>query len=269
MKKISILGCGWLGLPLAKKLVSEGYEVKGSTTSGDKLEQIRSVGVSPYLLRLTKDTEVDTGFLDSDILILNIPPSKYKHSDFLASLKNLKSQVESSSISRVIYISSTSVYPSNNREVTEGDADYIPTSRSGIVMLETEDIWRESSAFDYFVVRFAGLFGPDRNPGRFLSGKETNGGKNPVNMIHLHDCIGVIEVLLKQSQWNDTFNACSPHHPTRYDFYEHASRKLGIEPPVFSEPHYTEHKIVNSDKLIRLLSYRFQKEHLIEALETL
>ena len=35
---ITILGCGWLGLPLAQTLVKEGYSVKGSTTTEDKLE---------------------------------------------------------------------------------------------------------------------------------------------------------------------------------------------------------------------------------------
>ena len=37
MTKISILGCGWLGLPLAKAIVENGFSVKGSTTSSEKI----------------------------------------------------------------------------------------------------------------------------------------------------------------------------------------------------------------------------------------
>ena len=33
MTKVAILGCGWLGLPLAIKLLKSGYHVNGSTTS--------------------------------------------------------------------------------------------------------------------------------------------------------------------------------------------------------------------------------------------
>ncbi len=33
----SILGCGWLGKPLAVSLLDEGFNVKGSTTSEEKL----------------------------------------------------------------------------------------------------------------------------------------------------------------------------------------------------------------------------------------
>ena len=40
-KIIGILGCGWLGLPLAKELVEEGYIVRGSTTQASKLDKIK------------------------------------------------------------------------------------------------------------------------------------------------------------------------------------------------------------------------------------
>ena len=39
-KKVSVLGCGWYGLALAKKLISLGYDVKGSTTSEAKLDTL-------------------------------------------------------------------------------------------------------------------------------------------------------------------------------------------------------------------------------------
>ena len=36
--KIGIIGCGWLGLPLAKELISNNHKVKGSTTTEEKLK---------------------------------------------------------------------------------------------------------------------------------------------------------------------------------------------------------------------------------------
>ena len=266
MKKVSVLGCGWLGLPLAARLAKSGYEVKGSTTSEEKMTRISSVGVAPFLVRLSIDGTIDPTFLDADVLILNIPPSRNSHEDFLAILQHLRTQVEESPIRQVLYGSSTSVYPSNNNEVTEDDADYTATSRSGIVLLETEDIWRNRAAFDHMIVRFAGLFGPERNPGRFLSGRNTNGGENPVNMIHLDDCIGIIGRLLQQTNWNDTFNACSPHHPTRKAFYQQASEHMGIASPVFEDPQVTPHKVVNAEKLISTLSYQFIRDNLFDAI---
>ena len=40
--EISIMGCGWLGLPLAAQLVKAGYNVKGSTTTPEKLEVLQA-----------------------------------------------------------------------------------------------------------------------------------------------------------------------------------------------------------------------------------
>ena len=51
-KKIAILGCGWLGLPLATSLLSKGYEVKGSTTSESKLDVLKNAGISPFQIQL-------------------------------------------------------------------------------------------------------------------------------------------------------------------------------------------------------------------------
>ena len=261
------MGCGWLGLPLAAKLVSAGYEVNGSTTSLQKFDKIKSAGVTPYLAKLDPDATIDPDFLEADAIVINVPPGRNSHAQFLAGLQNLMKQVESSPIKKVIYVSSTSVYPSNNREVIEADASYLSSSRSGVILLETEDVWRNNDSFDHIILRFAGLFGPGRNPGRFLAGRKTNGGQNPVNMIHLDDCIAIIIRLLQNGQWNESYNACTPHHPSREAFYHEASKFLGVSPPIFEQPDITPHKIVNADKLINHLSYQFMHEDLLQAIQ--
>ena len=79
--KISILGCGWLGLPLAEKLIETGYEVKGSTTSENKLDILQSHKIEPFLVTLSEDkiTGTISEFLnESEILIIDIPPGLRK-----------------------------------------------------------------------------------------------------------------------------------------------------------------------------------------------
>ena len=53
MKTISLLGCGWLGLPLAKQLIEKGYTVKGTTTTEDRMSVLECAGVVPYLPALS------------------------------------------------------------------------------------------------------------------------------------------------------------------------------------------------------------------------
>ena len=52
MQKISILGCGWLGIPLAEALIKNGFSVSGSTTSIEKISLLQNLDVEPFLLSI-------------------------------------------------------------------------------------------------------------------------------------------------------------------------------------------------------------------------
>src|SRR5690606_31098427 len=74
---ISVMGCGWLGLPLADALVRSGHRVNGSTTSEPKLETLRQAGINPFQVNLSDpqlDQQVLEDFLEAEVLVLNIPP---------------------------------------------------------------------------------------------------------------------------------------------------------------------------------------------------
>ena len=79
---ISILGCGWLGLPLAQTLLGRGYIVKGSTTREEKLATLEERGITPYLIRFSPQINDDyqADFFDSEVLIVNIPPKTQRGS---------------------------------------------------------------------------------------------------------------------------------------------------------------------------------------------
>ena len=77
MNKISILGCGWLGFPLAKSLHSKGYEVKGSTTSESKLDVLKNAGILPFQIQLEENQiigNIEDFLKETDILVIDIPP---------------------------------------------------------------------------------------------------------------------------------------------------------------------------------------------------
>ena len=73
MTKISILGCGWLGLPLAKALLVKGFSVNGSTTSQEKLSILQNAGINPFLIQLDSKSvsgTIETFLQESTILVL-------------------------------------------------------------------------------------------------------------------------------------------------------------------------------------------------------
>jgi GNAT superfamily N-acetyltransferase len=105
---ISLLGCGWLGFPLAQRLIENKFSIKGTTTSKGKLLQLKKANIEGYLLNLDDLDSLDKGFLDSILLIIAIPSKDHE------GFKQLINNIEKSSIKKVIFISSNSVYPSNN-----------------------------------------------------------------------------------------------------------------------------------------------------------
>lgn len=278
-KTISILGCGWLGLPLGESLARHGFRVKGSSTSPGRLDAIRGAGIEPFLLSLDPELSGDRPeeFLEADVLVVNIPPGRRREDVETYHPRQIRALVAAierarerrggdvrSDVPFVIFVSSTSVYPDRVGIVREDDAGdslvSTPPTASGRALLAAESILRNNPAFQTSVVRFGGLIGGDRNPARFLAGKRDVADPDaPVNLIHRDDCIGLLMRLIEKNIRGETFNACCDVHPTKREFYTAEAKKLGLPPPTFVEGSAGSAggKIVSSEKIKRVLGYEF------------
>jgi nucleoside-diphosphate-sugar epimerase len=257
MERINIVGAGWLGMPLGAELVRMGYEVTGTTTSKEKLELIKAAGMKAKVFDSNKADESEYQKVTKcDLLIVTAPPhgGEAVYGDFL---RKLTQAALGNGVRKVIYTSATSVYPEKNSIVVEEDAEMIVSSHSGIRLLAMENIFRETFESAAIIIRFGGLFGPDRNPARWLSGRQNvAGSESPVNMIHLDDCIGIIKTVVQKEDWGQTYNAVAPNHPTRREFYARACLASGNEPPQWSNE-AKPWKKVSSEKLTNDLGYSF------------
>ena len=280
-RKISILGIGWLGFPLAKKLIEIGYEVKGSTTSESKLEILTSNNIQPFQIELSEKEikgNIDAFLNDSEFLIIDIPPKLRNNpkEDFVEKIKLLIAEIEKSTVKKVLFVSSTSVY-ADTFPITKIDESSIPNSdsESGKQLLQTEKLLLSNKHFQTTILRFGGLIGEDRNPIKFLAGKTNIENPDaPINLIHQEDCIGIITELLNQVQnkkehgqsqsnnllINSVFNAVTPHHPTRKEYFQQKAKNSNLALPIFAKNQESKGKIISSTKIETVLNYRFKKE---------
>ena len=260
-KKISILGCGWLGFPLAKRLLKNGWQVKGSTTTLQKIMLLQNAGIDAFLILADAETTFPDAFFESDVLFINVPPSrKSGQSGYLEKMRHLLLAIENTKVRKVVFISSTSVYGDVCREVTETG----PTVPSELA--QAEMLFLSAKNLQTTVIRFGGLFGPDRNPGRFFKDKNSiPNGLAPVNLIHLQDCLSLIEAILNQPE-TGIYNAVAPSHPTKKEFYSKAILKMGLAAPEFLDEK-TDWKIVSPQKIIKDFDYRFQYPDLMKCLD--
>jgi nucleoside-diphosphate-sugar epimerase len=272
MTQISILGCGWLGLPLAKALLENNFLVKGSTTSVEKLSVLENAKIQPYLIQLSEDKIAGSfaEFLEnSKILIIDIPPKLRgsRKENFVSKFKNLIPFLENSTIENVLFVSSTSVYGEENLVVTEETLTN-PETESGKQLVEIEQLLQSNSNFKTTILRFGGLIGEDRHPIKFLSGRKNIDNPNaPINLIHLEDCIGIILEILRQTlsgklDCNETFNAVTPFHPSRKDYYTQKAIDLNLDLPEFNLQNSSFGKTISSSKIEKVLGYSFTKLNL-------
>jgi len=261
---ISILGCGWLGLPLAEHLRDQGHVIKGSTTSTDKLELLNGKNIDPYLLKLTPELECEhcQNFWDADVLVLNIPPGRGKENveqHHRRQIQAVVEQLQTSTIDFVIFVSSTSVYPEKPGIVSEEDTVNGNAVRSsGNALLQAEQTLKKESAFDTTIIRFGGLYGHDRHPAKYMAGrKNLSKGNAPVNLIHRDDCIGIIKKVIDDNVRGQTFNGVSDGHPPRKMYYPAAAKERDLEPPTFVEDKSKGYKVVSNRKVKQVLGYEF------------
>lgn len=269
---VLVLGCGWLGLSLAKSLVASGHRVLGTSTSPEHIPALEALGIEPHLLRLGPDFNASSEALlqqllsAAEVLVLNIPPRAAAAGAYPTLLRPVHRAVASAGTKKVLFVSSTSVYPDEPRLMREADAVSTRDAASDVLRAEGHFVPRYGQ-WKSTVVRLGGLIGPDRAPGRFLAGRrDLTQGDAPVNLLHLDDAVGVLSAIIKHDAWGHTFNVCAAQHPSRRDFYPAAARFLELEPPTFRDGTGTSGKTIDSSLVRQVVPYAFRHDDVMAAL---
>lgn len=262
-KHIGIIGCGWLGLPLAQQLIKAKYIVSGTTTSKEKLTLLQQNGIAPFQISIAKDgiNGPITEFLDSlTVLVINIPPGlrgKGPKESYTEKIRHLHAAIKKSKVRKIIFASSTAVYGSAEGTVSE-DTIPLPTTASGKQLLECENVFKNDSELETTIIRFGGLIGPNRHPITMLSGRENlSGGNAPINLIHLNDCIGIIKLIIEKEHFTDVLNAVYPEHPTKRKYYTDEALKRNLPPPIYTSENDKLYKLISTCSLFLINNYEF------------
>ncbi len=273
MTQISILGCGWLGLPLAKALLENGISINGSTTSVEKISLLENLGIQPFLIALESNNvsgNIETFLRGSKTLIIDIPPKLRGNSkeDFVGKIETFIPFIEKSAIENVLFISSTSVYGNTSTalSVTE-DTETCPETESGRQLVLAEQLLQSNSNFKTTILRFGGLIGEDRHPVKFLAGRENlENPEAPINLIHQKDCIGIILKIVCHTEpvevWNEIFNAVASFHPSREAYYTQKANEFNLALPKFNHEKLSIGKTILNGKIKTILNYTFTEPNL-------
>ena len=138
---------------------------------------------------------------------------------------------------RFVYVSSTSVYGQTDGSiVSEVDATE-PLEENGRIVLEAERTLRESRP-DATILRFAGIYGPDRLLRRAQMLRDEAYLADPekwLNLIHVADGVRAVFAAECAAASGGTFNIADDTPVSRREFYTELARLLGA-PPARFEP---------------------------------
>ena len=199
---IGILGLGFLGKILASNF-ADNHKSWGTWNKNPPPESALKV----FHFDWSRETSWTALPEVPETLVLTIPPMLNDPEAEKVRLNQWGKWMNKNrpNIKRMIYISSTGVYPKRNG-LWQEDSEFEPDTNSGKLRLITEKTL--ASFFKLHVVRPGGIYGNGRGIDvRLQSGKHITVSGTPVHRIHVNDLAGIVFHLLKNPESASCINA--------------------------------------------------------------
>lgn len=263
---VLIAGCGYVGNALAERLL-EHYVVLGLRRRGpvapgvqplaaDLLDEATLARVVPSVPLAALVYAVSAGGHDVDAY----RDAYLRGLEGLLSLLRRRKQLPE----RLIYVSSTGVYGQSEGERVDEASPAEPARETGAVLLEGEALARGAGCAKTTIVRFSGIYGPQRDSLIRTVTQGTarrSGTPRYTNRIHREDCAGAIAHLLELDDPAALYLASDEEPALHDDVLSWLASEHGLPlPPVETSPRsslFGGHKRCDS-RLLRDSGYRFQ-----------
>jgi nucleoside-diphosphate-sugar epimerase len=234
-ESVLVVGCGFVGLPLARSLASGGWETHAITASESSAAKLHNEPFAAYALDITD--KASFGRLAErrfDVVIHCASSGRGGASSyaavFLGGIRNLMATLN---YGRLIFTSSTSVYAQTDGSTVDETSPADPTRETGQILRNTEDLVLAANGV---VARLAGLYGPGRCAPlqKLLEGRATieEDGTRRMNMLHQADAAGALEFLAK-TELSGVYNVVDNQPTAEIEWYRYVCHRLNKPLPPF------------------------------------
>jgi nucleoside-diphosphate-sugar epimerase len=236
-----VIGCGYLGLRVARRWLAQGDSVAALTRSEAHANLFRDAGIEPVIGDVTQPTSL-AGLPEVDTLLyavgLDRNSGQSQRDVYVGGLDNVLGHM-AGRVRRLLYISSTSVYGQNSGEWVEESSEARPESENGRVCLDAENVLRDRVS-DANILRLAGIYGPGRLVARIESlraGLVPEGNPEAwLNLIHVEDAVAAVVACERQDTPSSTYLICDDSPCRRREFYSLLAWMIGAPQPRFESP---------------------------------
>lgn len=209
--KLLIIGCGDIGIRLAGLLPVAEYQVSGLRRNTLSLPEI----IIPIACDLNDSQSINAALSNHyDHIVITLTPNQRDEAGYKQMYaSNVKAIINALNInqqqpSRLLFVSSTSVYGQNQGEWVDEASPTKPSRYNGQYLLQAEQQLLQSP-YATTIVRFSGVYGPgrDRLLNNVKSGQWNRADQHYTNRIHADDCARVLKFLLQQPE-DKTIHSC-------------------------------------------------------------
>jgi nucleoside-diphosphate-sugar epimerase len=281
MSRVLIVGCGYVGLELAKQRRKAGDPPMFALTRSEaRVDELQSQGLEPIVGHWHSADSLVLPAVDT--ILISVPHREDREQGIESHIHGLKSILQKvpAGWSKLIYLSTTGVY-GDAHDVVDESTPTQPARIGPQIAVATELFLRQTlSPEQLTIVRLAGIYGPGRIP---LADKLRTGAPLQVpqdgwlNLAHVSDIARMLTATLATRMEHSLYVFSDGNPVPRLEFYQYLANLCGVSEPKFMPPDPSSsrsqragNKRVNPDRILRELSFTFSfpnyREGLIDCL---
>lgn len=232
-----VVGCGYLGLRVARLWRGAGAHVLALTRSPDRATALAAEGLEPVLGDVTTPGSLPP-LPAVDMIFWAVGFDRASGATYrdvhVTGLGHVLDAVPGTS--RVVFSSSTGVWGTDDGAVVAETTPAHPAREAGRVLLEAEALLRARTGDRGTALRFAGLYGPGRLPrlddlkaGRPIAADPDSW----LNLIHADDAARIVVAVAAAPHAKPLYVVSDGVPVRRRAWYEHLAARSGSPPPTF------------------------------------
>ncbi|MEI5986156.1 GDP-L-fucose synthase [Sphingobacterium sp. PU5-4] len=270
MKRILILGCGWLAEEFAHLQLKNMNQVWATTTTEEKYHRLKNDGIFAYVHNFDGAINKASNTIESnpenilaeslknfgpfDLILTSIPATNRNTVEELQiRFSNVYSLLSRLEFEQHIFLSSVGIYPDMDGFFDE--SNHQTTHLNPKLLMAEEAMLKLPNTH---VFRLGGLFGKQRIFAKYFEDRIVQTGDQPANFIHLEDVCGVLDQALHKGLKETIYNLVTPEHPLKKEVILASAEKYGYKKPLGFQPENSFQKIVSGNKIAQELNYGFK-----------
>jgi nucleoside-diphosphate-sugar epimerase len=249
--RVLIIGCGYIGLALARELLRLGSQVTGlrrtpGPPAGSEAGGIE--GLEWWAADVTRPETLPAITRPFDGVVQCAASGGGGVEDYrrtyLEGTRNALAWLAASPPRKFIYTSSTGVYGQSDGSAVDETSPTEPASPTADILIATEQLLVAAArerGFPAVILRLAGIYGPGRGYWlrQFLAGEARleGDGQRWLNMIHQEDVVGAVLAALDRGAPGRIYNVTDDEPVTQRTVLEWLARRLNRPlPPTVAAP---------------------------------